>query len=294
MIVTTGFFDGVHLGHRALIRQLVEKSSSIGEESMIVTFWPHPRNVLQDDARNLRLLSTLEEKKRMLSDLGVDDVRILNFTKEFSRLSTKEYLSDYVMGQFGATGLLLGYDNRIGSSPSSPDETASVARGLGLKVMIADSVSAPGDGVISSTKIREALSRGDVVQANSMLGYNYCLFGVVVSGNQLGRTMGFPTANMQLYEPLKLVPENGVYAVEVETLGEKYHGMCNIGVRPTVGNDNALTIETNIFDFDKDIYGLDIKISFVERIRQECRFSGLNALQAQLCRDKRACISIFG
>ena len=294
MIVTTGFFDGVHLGHRALIRQLVEKSSSIGEESMIVTFWPHPRNVLQDDARNLRLLSTLEEKKRMLSDLGVDDVRILNFTKEFSRLSTKEYLSDYVMGQFGATGLLLGYDNRIGSSPSSPDETASVARGLGLKVMIADSVSAPGDGVISSTKIREALSRGDVVQANSMLGYNYCLFGVVVSGNQLGRTMGFPTANMQLYEPLKLVPENGVYAVEVETLGEKYHGMCNIGVRPTVGNDNALTIETNIFDFDKDIYGLDIKISFVERIRQECRFSGLNALQAQLCRDKRASISIFG
>ena len=266
MIVTTGFFDGVHLGHRALIRQLVEKSRSIGEESMIVTFWPHPRNVLQDDARNLRLLSTLEEKKRMLSDLGVDDVRILNFTKEFSRLSTKEYLRDYVMGQFGATGLLLGYDNRIGSSPSSPDETASVARELGLKVMIADSVSAPGDGVISSTKIREALSRGNVALANSMLGYDYCLFGVVVSGNQLGRTMGFPTANMQLYEPLKLVPENGVYAVEVETLGEKYRGMCNIGVRPTVGNDNALTIETNIFDFDKDIYGQIGRASCRERV----------------------------
>ncbi len=290
MVVATGFFDGVHLGHRLVLERLVEASKDRGDESLVVTFWPHPRNVLQDDARNLRLLTSLQEKKELLYGLGIDKVEVIPFTKAFSRLTTKEYLQEYIMGRLGGRAILLGYDNRIGSDLLSPDEIEAVAREVGLDVIRTRSLETPIGTVVSSTKIREAIAAGDIKTAEEMLGYRYSLTGVVVAGNRLGRTIGFPTANMRLYEPLKLLPGNGVYSVEVESLGRKFKGMCNIGTRPTVNAGRDRTVETNIFDFDEDIYGLDLKVTFLGKIRDERRFDSLEALKNQLILDRQACL----
>ncbi|MBQ5978721.1 MAG: riboflavin biosynthesis protein RibF [Bacteroidales bacterium] len=290
MVIATGFFDGVHLGHRHVLGQLVKEARDRGDESMVVTFWPHPRNVLQDDARNLRLLTSLSEKKEILLGLGVDRVEVLPFTRAFSRLTTEEYFREYIIGRFGGKAVLIGYDNRVGSDLLTPDEIEAVARRTGLEVIRTDSVSIPGGIVVSSTKIREAISSGDVETAASMLGYEYSLTGVVVAGNRLGRTIGFPTANMRLYEPLKLLPGNGVYSVEVESLGRRFRGMCNIGTRPTVNAGTDRTVETNIFGFDEDIYGLDLKVTFLRKIREERRFSSLDELKAQLEHDRKVCL----
>lgn len=289
MVIATGFFDGVHLGHRQVLSRLVETARRRGEESQVITFWPHPRNVLQDDARNLRLLNSLEEKKAILKSLGVDRVEVVRFTKEFSRLSTEQYLERYVRQRYGGTAVVLGYDNRVGRGCDSAEKVAEAARSLGIEALIVDKVDGAGDAAISSTRIRTALSAGDVATAEQMLGYAYGLHGVVVAGNRLGRTIGFPTANMQLYEPLKLVPANGVYLVEVETLGGQWYGMCNIGVKPTVSTGNTRTIETNIFDFDEDIYGLDLRLRFLSRVRDEMKFDSLECLRAQLEADERLC-----
>ena len=292
MVVATGFFDGVHVGHRLVIQQLVEAAAVRGDESMVVTFWPHPRNVLQKEARSLRLLTTLAEKKAMLHALGVDKVEVLQFTKDFSTLTTEDYLR-MLMDEYGAKAVLIGYDNRMGSDASGADEVARTAEVLGLEVIRTDMVPSEKGYAVSSTKIRERLEEGDVSEAASMLGYCYQLHGVVVAGNRLGRTIGFPTANMQLYEPLKLIPGNGVYFVKVKTLGRDLYGMCNIGCRPTVGLGNARTIETNIFGFDEDIYGLDLELTFMERIREEHRFGSLEDLKKQLEKDRDACLTIL-
>ena len=290
MVVATGFFDGVHLGHRLVIRKLVEMAKNAGDESLVVTFWPHPRNVLQKDARQLRLLTSLSEKKRMLGELGVDRVEVLPFTREFSRMTTLEYLRDVVVGRFGAHSIVLGYDNRMGNDATDADFVEKTAISLGLEVVRMDNLRFTDQVAISSTKIRDRLQEGDVVQANQMLGYNYSLCGVVVGGHRLGRTLGYPTANMQLYEPLKLIPARGVYFVKVNTLGRDFFGMCNIGCRPTLGEGKERTIETHIFDFDEDIYGLDIEVSFLSKIRDEVRFSTLEELKCQLSRDKEVCL----
>ncbi len=291
MVVATGFFDGVHTGHRLVISQLVEAAKVRGEESLVITFWPHPRNVLQLEARTFRLLSSLDEKKEMLKSLGVDRVEVLPFTKEFGALTTREYLRQYVMERFGGTAVVLGYDNRMGSDSVSPGEVASVARELGLEVIRTDMVEGVHGTAVSSTRIRTLIASGEVADAAEMLGYGYSLYGVVVAGNRIGRTMGFPTANMQLYEPLKLIPGNGVYAVRVETLGKEWKGMCNIGNRPTVGAGNSRTVETNIFGFDEDIYGLDMRITFVRKIRDEIKFSSLDDLRVQLRKDRATCLA---
>ena len=288
MVVATGFFDGVHVGHRLVIKQLVEAAAVRGDESMVITFWPHPRNVLQKEARSLRLLTTLQEKVEMLHQLGVDHVEVLPFTKDFSSMTAKDYLG-MLMDKYGVKAVLLGYDNRMGCDAENADQVALTAQGLGLDVIRTDMLQSVHGYAVSSTKIRERLEEGDVQAAEEMLGSGYKLKGVVVAGNRLGRTIGFPTANMQLYEPLKLVPGNGVYSVKVETLGRTFYGMTNIGCRPTVGTGNARTIETNIFDFDEDIYGLDIELTFISRIREERRFESLEELKIQLENDRRIC-----
>ena len=293
MVVATGFFDGVHLGHRFVISRLVEAARQRGEESMVVSFWPHPRTVLQDGARDLRLLSSLDEKKALLLSLGVDRVEVLPFTREFSRLSTEEYLRDVLKARFGATAILLGYDNRMGSNPAGPEEIGHIAESLGLDVIRTGSISAQDGPVISSTRIRKALAEGDVCAASAMLGYDYGLLGVVVAGNRLGRTIGFPTANMQLYEPLKLLPANGVYLVGVKTLGRELYGMCNIGNRPTVNLGDAISIETNIFGFNEFIYGLDLELRFLGRIREEQRFDGMEGLRAHLSMDREQALEML-
>ena len=292
MVVATGFFDGVHVGHRLVIKQLVEAAAVRGDESMVITFWPHPRNVLQKEARTLRLLTTLQEKKQMLMDLGVDHVEVLPFTKDFSTMTTEEYLLQ-IMEKFGAKTVLFGYDNRIGSDAGDSDQVARTAESLGLEVIRTDMVPSEQGYAVSSTKIRQRLEEGDVQGAAAMLGYDYPLHGVVVAGNRIGRTLGFPTANMQLYEPLKLVPGNGAYFVRVETVGRQFYGMCNIGYRPTVASGNARTIETNIFGFDEDIYGLDIKVTFLQKIRDEIRFASLEELKMQLETDRDDCLNVI-
>ena len=276
-VITTGFFDGVHLGHRHVLETVVSSARERGEEAVVVTFWPHPRTVLQQDARDFRLLSSLEEKKELLTACGIDRVEVLPFTREFASMTAADYLA-MLRDRFGATLVVMGYDNRIGSDGKMAQE---------LEGVIACDERRGGMSVphISSTQIRKALEEGRVTDANAMLGYRYGLFGVVVAGNRMGRTIGFPTANMQLYEPLKLVPKDGVYAVEVEVMGKRYKGMCNIGVRPTV-DGKARTIETHILDFEEDIYGLPLQLRFVRRIRDERKFPSLDALKVQLLQDK--------
>ena len=292
MVVATGFFDGVHVGHRLVIEQLVAAAAARGDESMVITFWPHPRNVLQKEARSLRLLTTLAQKKQMLHELGVDRVEVLSFTKDFSAMTMDEYLR-HIMKEYGATAILLGYDNRIGCDAADSDQVARMAERLGLEVIRTEMVPSEAGFAVSSTKIRERLEAGDIKEASKMLGYDYSMHGVVVSGNRLGRTIGFPTANMQLYEPLKLVPGNGVYFVKVNVLDRVFYGMCNIGLRPTVGAGNARTIETNIFGFDEDIYGLDIEVTFISRIREERKFGSLEELKHQLESDRDTCLSLL-
>ncbi len=301
-VVTTGFFDGVHLGHRHVLSAVVSSARERGEEAVVVTFWPHPRTVLQQDAREFRILTSLEEKKALLLAAGIDRVEVIPFTREFAAMKADEYLQ-LLADKYGASLVVMGYDNRIGSDKLTAEEigiSQAVAprplptslRSVGplpftwpRAAMVSEDSNAP---VISSTKIRKALQEGRVEEANGMLGYRYGLYGVVVAGNQMGRTMGFPTANMQLYEPLKLVPANGVYAVEAEVLGTTYKGMCNIGMRPTVGGASR-TIETHILDFDQDIYGLPLRIRFLRRIRDERKFPSLEALREQLTLDALNC-----
>ena len=292
MVVATGFFDGVHTGHRLVIEQLVEAAAVRGDESMVVTFWPHPRNVLQKEARSLRLLTTLAEKTERLTRLGVDRVEVLRFTKEFSSMTTEDYLR-MLMKDYGAGTILIGYDNRMGFDAKSADEVARIAEMLGMEVVRTDMVSSEKGYAVSSTKIRQCLEEGKVQEAAAMLGYDYRLEGVVVAGNRIGRTIGFPTANIQLYEPLKLVPGNGVYFTRVHTLGRDFYGMCNIGYRPTVGSGNARTIETNIFGFDEDIYGLDLGLTFISKIRDEEKFASLDELKVQLEKDRESCLEIL-
>ena len=323
MIATTGFFDGVHLGHRLVIERLVSLARERGDESLVVTFWPHPRAVLQDGARELRLLNSLEEKKQLLRDLGVDRIEVLDFTRSFAALSAEQYLREILRDRFGVTTLLMGYDNRLGSDRLTFNKLLPKASALDMELIelepfgqgehpeTVDKVDPsqsklwappsymaegghrfpdvhPSPTHISSTVIRRLLEEGDIATANAMLGYGYSLKGVVVAGNRLGRTIGFPTANMRLYEPLKLVPGRGVYVVEVQVLGKTWRGMTNIGLRPTVGG-TFTTIETHILDFDEDIYGLPLTITFLRRLRDEVHFPSLEALKAQLKRDKEAC-----
>lgn len=278
-VVTTGFFDGVHLGHRYVLETVVSSARERGEEALVVTFWPHPRTVLQQDARDFRLLTSLEEKKALLAAAGIDRVEVIPFTRDFAAMTAEAYLR-LLRERYGASLVVMGYDNRIGSDLKTVAELSGAVATLPIAQ----------DGTpISSTRIRKTLEAGDVARAAAMLGYPYVLYGVVVAGNRLGRTIGFPTANMQLYEPLKLVPGNGVYAVEAEVLGRTCKGMCNIGMRPTVGGTSR-TIETHLLDFDEDIYGLPLRLRFLRRIRDERRFASLEELREQLLRDKADCI----
>lgn len=278
-VVATGFFDGVHLGHRQVISALVSSARSRGEEAIVVTFATHPRAVLQQDARSLRLLSSPQEKIALLKGLGVDRVEVLEFSREFSRLSAEEYLRDVVKGRLGGSAIVLGYDNRLGSDTLTPSMIEPIARRLALDVTIVPATFAAGSRRISSTVIREALAAGRVEEAASMLGYGYSVSGVVVGGKQLGRTIGFPTANMRLYEPLKLIPGRGVYLSEVETVGMRRYGMTNVGD----------IIETHIFDFSEDIYGLDIRVEFKKRLRDGKRFGSIDELKSQLTADEELC-----
>lgn len=282
-VVATGFFDGVHLGHREVIKALVSSARKKGEEALVVTFDAHPRTVLQQDAGRLRLLTTPQERERLLLSLGVDRVETIPFSKQFASMDAESYIRNVLMDKFKATSIILGYDNRLGSDMLGVKEIGNLCAELGLKMEEVAPYVMPDGTTVSSTRIRNSLSDGMVDYANDMLGYRYMLTGVVVSGKQIGRTIGFPTANTLPSAPLKLVPERGVYLTEVDVLGGHFYGMTNIGD----------IVETNIFDFDESIYGLELTLRFVSRIRDMRTMSGLDDLKSQLSADKSSALQML-
>jgi|LSQX01.2.fsa_nt_gb riboflavin kinase/FMN adenylyltransferase len=277
-IIATGFFDGVHIGHRLVIETLVQTARERGEESVIITLWPHPRIVLHSDALGFRLLNTLDEKINLLRGLGVNRVEVLPFTEEFSKISTADYLEKYIRDRFKGTAILLGYDNRIGHDSGSPAQIAEIAAGIGLEVIRTDKVSNVGIAV-SSTKIRQALLSGNVLTASKFLCYNYSLDGEVVHGSKRSRTIGYPTANMDLYEKMKLIPAEGAYLTRVKLGERRFYGMTNI----------RHIIETHILDFDEEIYGASMRLEFIDKLRDEIQFDDLQTLKLQLQEDEKAC-----
>ena len=291
-VVTTGTFDGVHIGHKKIISRLQAIAQACKGESVILTFHPHPRLVLFPDDNELRLLNTQEEKIDLLRKIGIQHLVIIPFNKEFSRISSLEFVRSILVKQIGAKKLVIGHDHHFGRNREGSFEHLKEFGPLygfdveEIPVQDIDSVA------VSSSKIRQALSEGNILAANEYLGYPYSISGTVAQGKQRGRTIHFPTANIQLEESRKLIPAIGVYAVLVSVIGKEFKGMMNIGNRPTVGG-GALTLEVHIFDFDSAIYNEKISVQFIARIRNEQKFEHLEALKAQLNIDKKNVLEIL-
>ncbi len=283
--LTTGFFDGVHLGHKSLINKVLEQSRKHNLNSAILTFWPHPRLVLNKDPHKLRFLTTLNEKTKILSNLGFDYFILQEFKPSLATMAPEEYIS-FVVNSYRVKHFVVGSDHRFGKNAQGD---INLLKDLSLKydftLDVLDIVD-NNDVDISSTKIREALSEGDLQRANVMLGYPYLFTGTIEQGKQIGRQIGFPTANIRPNDPLKLIPAQGVYAVVLMINGKVEQGMLNIGFKPTVNNNKQQTVEVHIFNFDLDIYHQKIEVAFIHRIRDEKKFPDLEHLKNQLELDK--------
>ena len=291
-IATIGTFDGVHIGHQKIINRLREIAKEEQGEVVLLTFFPHPRMVLQPD-NDLQLIHTQQEKIAALEAAGVDHLIIYPFTKEFSRMTSVEYVRDLLVNKIQVKRLVIGYDHQFGRNREGNFEQLlefSQIYGFEVEEISAQTID---DVNVSSTKIRKALQGGDIETANHYLAHPFSLSGTVVEGERVGRSIGFPTANIQTDEMYKLVPGIGVYAVRVEHREKTYQGMLNIGVKPTLGEAASRSIEVNIFDFDQDIYSETLKIEFVKRIRDEQKFDSLEALKSALEADKRKTIEIL-
>ncbi|MDR1347540.1 MAG: bifunctional riboflavin kinase/FAD synthetase [Prevotellaceae bacterium] len=292
LVAATGFFDGVHMGHRAILQNIAEEARRQNTKSCIVTFWPHPRVVLGKDAEILRLLTTIDEKMEIISKLGIDYFYVIPFTQKFSQLSPMQFFENILIGKVGISQLYMGYNHHFGHNARAGfDEISKIGKKLNVDIFKTDAISYENQK-ISSTNIRRLLEAGDVEKANAMLGYDYCIQGIVVHGNQIGRTLGFPTANIQP-NAYKMIPENGVYAGIVKIKNLEYRGMLNIGLRPTLNNTEKSVIEVNIFDFDEDIYDITISVRILKRIRDERFFASLDLLKAQLKQDESTIRKIF-
>ena len=291
-VITTGTFDGVHKGHRVILDKLRSIADEVNGETVVLTFFPHPRMVLYPDDNDLRLINTIDERKQLLAEAGIDHLIIHPFSKEFSKISSLDFIRNIIVNQLGVHTLVIGYDHHFGRNrEGSFDHLKEFAPvyGFAVEEISAQEVQQVN---VSSTKVRNALSVGDVNAANQFLGNPYTLSGVVVHGEKLGRQLGFPTANIKIADWYKLIPANGVYAVKVIIEEKTYIGMLNIGNRPTVKGE-GVTIEVNIFNFNADIYTKQIKVEFYERIRVEQKFDNLNELKHQLTIDKNKTINVF-
>ena len=291
-VATIGFFDGVHLGHRYLINQVKIAASQCGWCSSIITFPIHPRQVIQSDYQP-QLLSSPEEKIELLSQTGVDNCILLPFTRELSKLTAWEFMQ-LLYEQYKVRMLVIGYDHRFGHNRAETfEDYCKYGRELGIHIMQATAYTQEQDKV-SSSAIRRALLSGDVSTAHKYLGYNYFLEGTVVSGYQVGRKIGFPTANLRVDFPNKLIPSIGVYAVCVYVAGQQWKGMLSIGYRPTINNGNDLSIEVHILDFQGDIYNQKMRLEFIEFLRSEVKFDSIDELIAQMHKDKEETIKVLG
>ncbi len=287
-----GTFDGVHLGHQAIFQRMVEDARKIGGQTVVVTFYPHPRMVLNIDSQHLRFITTQEQKLRLIEKTGIDHVIVIEFTRAFSRTSSDDFIRHYIVDKMKPARLVVGYDHHFGKNRMGDFKLLydlSLKYNFKLERIPAQDVE---HIAISSTIIRKALEVGDVQKANRLLGYEYTICGIVVHGNAMGRKIGFPTANLSIDQQHNLIQSTGVYACCVAYNGVQYRGMSNIGFRPTVGSE-TLTIEAHIFDFDQEIYGDVLCLSFVDRIRDEHKFDSLEALGRQLEKDKKSALSIL-
>jgi len=293
-VLTIGTFDGVHLGHRKIIARLHDLAKSINGESVIFTFDPHPRKVVAPGETTLRLLTTLEEKIGLFEQSGIDHLIIYPFTPEFSRLTYEEFVENVLVAQIHTKFLVVGYDHKFGKDRQGDFEFLKKCADRHEFQIEKLDVLLMNESHISSTKIREAIQKGDFETANAFLGYPFTLHGTVVEGQKLGRKIQFPTANIQASDPDKIIPGYGVYAVEVTVMNQTYQGMLNIGSRPTVNNnaDNR-SIEVHIFDFESDIYGEPIELVFFKKLREEQKFASIEALKDQLAKDKTDTIAFF-
>jgi riboflavin kinase / FMN adenylyltransferase len=290
---TIGTFDGVHLGHQKILKRLIASAGEVGGESVVLSFHPHPRQVLHPEDKTLRLLQSIEEKIAALEALGIDKLLLVPFTREFSEQDSQTFISDILVKTIGIQRIVIGYDHHFGKD-----------RKGGLKELQAGAAQydyeveeIPAEQIdhanVSSTKIRQALLTGDVATANRFLGYDYGLQGTVVEGQKLGRTIGYPTANIQPADPLKLIPAEGVYLARMRVQEGTHYGMLNIGKKPTVGDHFPLGIEIHLFDFDRNIYGQNVRVEFLDWIRPDVKFGNLEELIAALHGDRSASMDMI-
>ncbi len=291
-VVTLGTFDGVHLGHRKILERLTSLANNIGGQSTVITFKQHPRLVLYPDDKSLKLLNTINEKINLLDRSGIDQLIVIPFTHEFSRISAEAFVRDFLIEKIGAEVLVIGHDHRFGKNREGDINTLkqlSKVYPLKIEEIPAEEVD---EVTVSSTKIRNFIQQGEVKAAKGLLGRNYTVTGKVVEGKKLGNQLGFPTANIAEIDQYKLVPKDGVYAVKVYTSVGEFGGMMNIGFRPTVDGISHVS-EVHIFDFDKDIYDQPLTIGFVDRIRDEHKFPNIEALKSQIGLDKAIALSLL-
>lgn len=314
-VVTIGTFDGVHLGHQKIIQKLVEKAHQINGESVILTFFPHPRMILHPEDHQLKMINTMAEKAMLLEKLGINHLIITPFTRDFSNQSPQEYIEEVLLNKIGMNAMVIGYDHRFGKDRSGGlAELQQFSKVYDYQI---DEIPEQdiADVAISSTRIRKALAKGDVDAAHELMSHPFSLTGKVIRGDQIGRTLGYPTANLFIEESYKIIPSDGIYAVEVEIkdfrnknqelhnpfrpenqkssiINHKYKGMAYIGHRPTI-NGMSQNIEVNIFDFAEDIYHQSIKLNFLHFIRHDIKFEGLEKLTEQLGRDKESTLFFF-
>jgi len=293
-VLTIGVFDGVHQGHLSILNRLKMLAKEKNGESVVLTLWPHPRIVLNKDIETLRLLNNIEEKQYLLSKTGIDHLIIIPFTKEFSQLTACEFIEEYLVKKIHVKHLVIGYNHQFGKDRKAGYEflkDCSEKFGFDIEKLDAKLID---EESVSSTKIREFLIDGNLEMAKKYLGYEYFVSGNVVEGNKIGRTIGFPTANIKIPEPWKQIPKDGVYAVRVQFNNGHFIGMLNIGTRPTIEPEMKLkNMEVHIFDFNEKIYNQTVTISFVHRIRDEKKFEGLDELTAQLHKDKEQIQKLF-
>lgn len=291
-VATIGTFDGIHLGHQKILSTLISTAKLRSSPSVVITFWPHPRQVLQPDNVDLKILYTLSERIDLLKDLSIDHLIIIPFDIPFSKTSSEDFVTKIIMETIGANTLILGYDHRFGNNREGSFEylqTHAHSYGLTLIEIPRQDIDAVA---ISSSRIREAIAKADMEEANKLLGHPFYLTGKVIYGDMIGRKIGFPTANIAVSDDHKTIPPDGVYAVWVTHADIQYKGMMNIGYRPTV-NGAIRRLEVHILDFNFDIYDQEIKIAFQEKLRNEQRFEGLALLMEQLQKDKLATISVL-
>jgi len=294
-VITTGAFDGVHIGHQEIISRMKQIALEITGETIIITFHPHPRKVISSIPGEIKQLTSLEERIELLANSGIDHLVVINFDYAFSNLTADEYIKTFLFDHFHPHTILVGYDHRFGKGRNGNfEQLQKFGRELGFKVeQIHEKIVS--DEIVSSTHIRNYILENQIEKANTLLGYPYLFNGFVVRGNQIGRTIGFPTANLHINNEEKIIPSNGVYAVKVKgnCLGETiYNGMMNIGIRPTVDGQKKV-IEVHILDFDQDIYEQNLTVMVYEYIRGEVKFEGLEALKAQLAKDKITAAAIL-